>query len=108
MKNISLMILVVFAMALTCHCQVDFVGSFVNIIFGLHSWDSGKQVPFLEVKCYPSSKGRISSFKWKWDAKLECTGRLDIQLVMNNFKNRISILNIDPFSLNLYCFISLH
>lgn len=78
MRNISLMLVVVCALTYACHCQIDFVSLGIqigSIVFNLHSWNDGQKVPFLGASCTPSLKGRISSFKWKWDAKFSCNGR---------------------------------
>ena len=38
----------------------------------LHSWDDGTTHSMFGTTCRSSVKGRVSSFKWVWDARFSC------------------------------------
>jgi hypothetical protein len=78
MKNLSLMLVVMCTMALTCHCLVDVTSVAISIgqmVFNLHSWSDGTEIPFLGSKCTAGIKGRIRKLKWVWDGRFSCDGR---------------------------------
>lgn len=49
----------------------------VQSLISLHSWGNENSVNYLNAPCKSSIKGRVSSFKWKWDAKFVCYGRFN-------------------------------
>lgn len=43
-----------------------------KFVFSMITWQDGGQIPILGQTCTVSVRGRISSWKWVWDAKLRC------------------------------------
>ncbi len=51
------------------------IGALANNIWKIHQWGEDTPINICGNQCTGNLKGRISSFKWKWDAKFRCQNK---------------------------------
>ena len=51
------------------------IGEIVNRIWKLHQWSADTPINVCGISCMGNLKGRISKWKWKWDARFRCDSK---------------------------------
>jgi len=82
-------------------CQIGFqtgdwsdcANSLSTLIWDTHTWYDDQPIIICKLKCTPRFKGRVSNFRWVWDAKFEC-GEHDPDIIgeAHGFKSRRSAM----------------